>query len=144
VEQRSRERAARQDEPAKRRQLAFQPIDRLLETLDVGLLHRCLVDAPRDTLCGIGQSRTDGEQLFLDRLDRTRQVIVQARGPCDAEGGVQLVHLAVGADPGIRLRHARVVEQRRLAGITSLCVNLHATTPLDVLKGRQSCTSQRI
>ena len=37
VQQRAGRRSAGQDEPAQRRQFGFEPIDRLLEALDVGL-----------------------------------------------------------------------------------------------------------
>ena len=46
----------------------------------------------------------------------------RARG---AQAGVELVDLAVRVDPRIGLGDPRVVEQRRLAGIAGLCVDLH-------------------
>ena len=74
----------------------------------------------------VGQPGADGEQLLLNRLDdRLLEIHVVERRPRGAEAGVELVDLAVGVDARVGLRHARVVEERRLAAVAGLCVDLH-------------------
>ncbi len=125
VQQRARRRSARQNEPAQRRQLCLETIDRLLEPLDVGVGDRRLRDALRDARRRIGEARPEREQILLHRLDERRHVGVHASRPRGAQAGVHLVHLAVRIDPRVGLGDPRVVEQRRLAGIAGLCVDLH-------------------
>ena len=125
VQQRTRQRPARQDEPAQRLELGLEAIDRLLQALDVGLLHRRLGDTTGDALRRVGQSRADGKKFLLNRLERSGQIGIEPGRSRGAERRVQFVDLAVHVDPGIRLRHARFVEERRLAGVAGLCVDLH-------------------
>ena len=67
---------------------------------------------------------TANRSFCSDSMSR-RHVIVHAGRSRGAQTGVQLVDLAVRIDPRVGLRHARVVEERRLAGVAGLCVDLH-------------------
>ena len=74
----------------------------------------------------IGEPCTDGEQLLLDLLDLDRQIGINARRADRTEVRVQLVDLAVRVHTRIGLRHARVVEERRVTRVAGLCVDPHA------------------
>ncbi len=118
--------AAGQDETAQGRELAFEPIDPVFETLDVHIGDGHFRDAIGDLLGRVGQSRADGEQvllkLFEHRCHIARQLALRAHG---AETGVELVDIAVRGDAGIGFRHALTSKQRRPAGIAGARVNLH-------------------
>ena len=79
-----------------------------------------------DSRSRVRQPRADGEQLLLNRFDLGGQIGIDAGRAHGAQMRVQLVHLAVGIHTDIGLRHAGVVEQRRLPRITGLCVDPHA------------------
>ncbi len=109
-----------------RRQLGLEPVDDALEPLDVGG-GDCRLGHPRgDARRRVGEAGAEGEQVPLDRLEIGDKIRVREERPRGADAGVQLVDLAVGVDAGIGLRHPGLVEQRRLACIAGLCVDLHA------------------
>jgi hypothetical protein len=80
VQQRARRRSARQDEPAERRQLTLEPIDRLLEALDVGFCDRGLGHAVRDPRRRIGQARPEREEILLNLLECAPEVRIETGG----------------------------------------------------------------
>ena len=69
----------------------------------------------------IGEPGAEREQIVLNlsRAAPADRASTPARAH-GAEAGVELVDLAVGVDARIGLRHARAVEQRRLAGVAGL------------------------
>ena len=81
----------------------------------------------------IGEARSKRKQIALDLFEHRRQshgvlrVAVGQRLPCESEPGIQLVDLAVGRHPSVRLRHPGSVEEARLACISGPGVDFHGT-----------------
>jgi hypothetical protein len=98
---------------------SLEPGDPLL--VDCGLRH-----ASGDPCGRVGEPRAKREQILLNRAKLRREVLRYAGRECGAETGVQLVDLAVRVDARVRLRHPCVVEERGLAAVAGLCVDLHA------------------
>ena len=57
-----------------RGQIGLEPIDQLLEALDVGVVKRRLRDARRDPVGGIGEPGAEREQIALDLDERVADV----------------------------------------------------------------------
>ena len=117
--------AARQNEPAQRRQLRFEPIDQLFEPLDVSVAERRLADARRDPIARIGKLRTEGEEVLLNLDERLVQISVEAVGAHQAKPRVQLVDVPVRVDAAVGLADTAAVEERRLARVASAGVDFH-------------------
>ena len=120
----TRRRPAREDEPAQRRQRSFEPIDRQLEALDAIAADHDFFDARGNARGRIREAGADGKQVLLQPLDGRADFFIDAGGTGGAQTGVQFVDLAVGIHPCVGFRHAGVVEERRLARIPGLRVDL--------------------
>ncbi len=120
-------RAAGQDEGAQLGQFRFGGVDPLLH--DACVIERELRQRRATPLgrAGRGEVRADREEIGLDPGDHLRDRRVADRRERPAEHGVQLVDLAVGVHARVGFRHARVVEERCLAGVAGLCVDLHVS-----------------
>ena len=127
---RARGTAARQDEPAQRRQLRLVPIDQLLEPRHIVVPKRGLRDAGGDLFTGIGELRAEREQVALETHELGVDFGVGARRAGQTEEGVRLVDLAVRVDPRLALPDARAVEERRVAGVARARVDFHGRTEL--------------
>ena len=131
VQQRTRRRAAGEDEFPQRLQFVLEPIDELFESLQrlirpPRLLSRARRSASTDRPAARRPRRVPSE---WSRAQPARSASRPAARAAPS-AGIQLVHLAVRVNPGVRLRDARLVEERRFAGIPGLCVDLHSSTPL--------------
>jgi hypothetical protein len=124
VQRRTRRRSAREDESAQRRKGCFEPIDRQLEALNRVAANRDFFDARSDTSGGIRKARAKGEEILLQRFDQRPDLVIDATGTGDTETGVQFIDLAVRIDARVGLRDTRVVEERRLAGVPGLRIDL--------------------
>src|SRR5687768_6229120 len=118
--------ASRQNESPKRRQLGFEPIDPVFETLHVAVGDSGFCDALGDFLGRICQPRADGEQILLQLFEQlgdiTGELALRAHR---AEACVQLVDVSVCRHSRIGFRDAGSAEQRGAAGVASACVDLH-------------------
>ena len=118
--------STRQDEAPQRRQFGVDPVDPVLETLDVFMSHRRLADAIGDFVSWISERGADGEQVALQALQHLREVGGEFRmHPDDPETRVQLVDVSVRRHTWIVLGHASSAEQRGAAGVARACVDLH-------------------
>lgn len=126
VQKRAGAAPARQDESAKRRQLGFEPIDPVFETLHITLGDRHFCDAPGNFLRRVRQARADSEQILLQLFEQpgdiAGQVALRAHGP---EARIQLVDVSVRGYSRISFGHARAPKQRSAACIARARVNLH-------------------
>ena len=127
MQQRSGGRAARENESAQRRQHRSRARRSSLRAA-----RRRRPSAPpsrraRRSMARIGEPRAEREQIALDRDRASRR---SRRRACvradDAEPGVQLVDVAVRVDARVGLRHARAVEQPRLAAVAGLGVDMRS------------------
>jgi len=124
VQRRTRRRSAWKDEPAQRWQRCFEPIDRQLEPLDRVAADHDFFDARGDARGGIRQARPKGEEILLQRVDQRPDFFIHAGGTGDPQTRVQFVDLAVRIHPRVGLRDAGIVEERRLAGVPRLRIDL--------------------
>ena len=57
---------------------AFEPVDQLLQPLDVGRVIAAFVTRPAIRDDGIGEARAEGEQILLDRLEGSGDAWIDA------------------------------------------------------------------
>ena len=110
--------AAGEDEPAQRRQLGLEPIDQRSSRATSSSPSAAFVDARGDLVPRIGELRAEREQIALD-LDE-HLVELGARAAARATRPSQAFSSSTSpyaSTRGVALRHARAVEQRRLAGV---------------------------
>jgi len=135
---------AGQDEVRQRREGHLEPIDELLEAIDIGIPKRHLGDAWRDLIAWIGEPGAKRKQIALNLHERGGDVREQpaVRGRADraprpphgqgrehqAEERVQLVHFAVRIDARVAFRDARAADERCVAGVTGACVDCHGVS----------------
>ena len=67
----------------------------------------------------------DREEIALDLLELRGDVGVLQLRADETQPGIELVEVAIGGDPAIRLRHACAVEQRRVPRIARPGINFH-------------------
>ena len=79
----------------------------------------------RDLRRRIRELGANREEIALQPDELAVDLRVRRVRPRQTEMGVQLVDVAVRGHARIVLAHARASEQRRLARIAGLCVNLH-------------------
>ena len=127
--------AARQDETTERRQLRLELVDALFDLPDRGIVDLCLDDAGGDAVTGVCQLGADGVQIALEGDQQRIEFRIDAGRAGDADGGVELVDLAVGIDARIRLRDTRAVEETGLTTVSAARVDLHATIILAAAAG---------
>ena len=127
VERRPGGTAAREDEAPERWQLGLEPIDDLLESTCRFVTEGGLLDPAGDPVAGIGEPCSDRVQVTLQTNDRRVDLRVHAARARNAEGSVELVHLAVGFNARVGLRDARAVEEACLAQIAGARVDFHPT-----------------
>ena len=73
----------------------------------------------------VGEARPEREEIPLELLESLDDGVVAGRGACQAEGGVELVDVAVRVDAAVGLPHAGAVEQGRIAVVAGARVDLH-------------------
>src|SRR6266550_12475 len=120
-------RAAGQNEVLEGLERCFVLVDEVLERADLRGPDR---GAARLLLVRCRQLRADREQVALDRLQRGLLECGGLERGGEADRRVRFVHVAVGAHPGVVLRHSLATEESRLAGVTRLRVDLHAREPM--------------
>jgi hypothetical protein len=130
-----------QDEVRERREAGLEPIDDLLEALDIGVLQDRLRHAGGNLVVRIGEPGAEREEIALNRRERVgnvrerRAVRVRAeraprarreqRRERQADQRIELVHFAVRVDPGVALSDARAADERGVAGVTGAGVDFH-------------------
>jgi hypothetical protein len=126
MEQRAWNASARQNEPSEWGERRLEPVNPLLETLNIAIADSHLRHALRDPFAGIREARADRKQIALNLGDQPCR-IRQKDGlrAHDAETRVQFIDIAVGRDAWIAFAHSRTPEQARLSGISGARVNLH-------------------
>ena len=110
-------RAARENEAAQRRQLGLEPIDQLLEPLDVGIDQLRFRHAIRNLIGRVRELRAEGKEIALKANELGGEPGVQIGRAGQAEPRVRFIDLAVRVDARIVLGDTRAVEERRLASI---------------------------
>ncbi len=80
MQRRSRRAAAGQQEPSQRRQGLIERIDPALQRVDACLIDGGLGHAGRHLRLGVGEMRTDGEQVALDGLEHLLRGLVDSGG----------------------------------------------------------------
>ena len=118
--------ATGQNKTAQGRQLRFELIDPVLQSLNVGVGHCSLRDTFDDLFGRIRQPRANRKEILLKLLDQlgdiTRQLALRSY---DTETCIQFIDIAVRCDARVRLRDACATEQRSAAGIAGARVDLH-------------------
>jgi len=124
--------AAGKNKMRERRQLGFEPIDELLEALDIRVVKHRLRDAGRNLFGRIGEPGAKGKQIALNLRERVADVcegaVVRAsaeRGARKTEPGVELVDLAVRVDAGVALRDAGAAEERCFTRVAGARIDFH-------------------
>src|SRR5688500_15633202 len=79
---------------------------------------------------GGGEVGPEDEQLGLQAFQGSGDLDIGAVGHADPQQGVQLIHLAVGADAGVVLHHALTPEQAGLALVAGPGVDPHSEPPI--------------
>ena len=120
-------RPAGQDEVLQRRQFGFKLVDPSLEPLHVVVGEPRLPFVRPRIRPPVGQLRSKREEVALNAVEHRVDVRRHACGTDDAQTGIRFVDIAVGIHARIGLRHARPAIESGLAGVTSLCVDLHWT-----------------
>jgi hypothetical protein len=127
--------AAGQYEVRQRREVGLEPIDELLEALDIGILEDRLCDAGRNPVVRIGEPGAKREQIALNLPDRAGNVRERRavgagaqRRERQAEQGVHFVDLAVRIDADVTFRDACAAEQRCFTGVTGTGVDFHGVS----------------
>ena len=124
--------AARQDKVRQRSEVGLEPIDELLEALDIAILKDRLCDAGRNPVVRIGEPGAKRKQIALNLHDRTGDVRKRRavgagvqRRERQAEQGIHFVDLAVRIDTDVAFGDACAAEQRCLTGVAGACIDLH-------------------
>ena len=86
-----------------------------------------LVDPGCDLRRGIGQLRTQGEQIALQVVQPGVQRRDHTGGPGLPQHGVELVDVTIRVHARIGLAHPRTVKERRLSSVAGSRVDLHAS-----------------
>jgi len=130
--------AACEDKPSERGKIGLEPIDELLEALDIGVMKRRLRDAGRNPVGRISQPGAKRKQIALDLHERVADVrepgaVRAAAQRCEreTEEGVEFVDFAVRIDAGVALRDAGAAKERCLTRVTGARIDFH-----DVRDGR--------
>jgi len=117
--------AARQDEPAQRRQRGFERVDPTFQPGDVGFAQQRLLDPCGDVMARVGHHGAHGKQVPLELFEHAANLGIHAFGTGKPEPGVQLIHLAVGVHAGVGLADASAIEQAGFALVSGLRIDLH-------------------
>ena len=115
-----------EDEATERGQFGLQSIDPLLETRDIFGGNSRFRDAISDAARRIRKARAQSEEVPLDLLEHPGDVFVCGAGAEKSKPRVQFIHVAVRRHTRIGLRHARAIEQRRVAAVAGPGVDFHA------------------
>jgi hypothetical protein len=122
----------REDKMRERGKIRLEPIDQLLEALDIGVMKRHLRDAGGNPVRRIGEPGAKRKQIALDLHERVADVgepgavgMAVQRGEREPDEGVELVDFAVRVDAGVALRNAGAAEERCLTGIAGARIDFH-------------------
>ena len=124
--------AAREDKMRERGKIRLEPIDQLLEALDIGVMKRGFRDAGGNPVGRVGEPGAERKQIALDLNESLADVgepgtvrMAAQRGEREPDEGVQLVDFAVRIHTGVALRNAGAAKERCLTGIAGARVDLH-------------------
>jgi hypothetical protein len=124
--------AAGEDKMRERGEIGLEPIDQLLEALDIAVMKHRLGDAGGDPFGGIGEPGANRKEIALDLDERVADIgepravgTTADRCEREAEKGVQLVDLAVRVDAEVALRDTAAVKERCLTGVASARIDFH-------------------
>jgi len=120
------------DKMRERGEIRLEPIDQLLEALDIGVMKRRLRDAGGDSVGRIGKTGAQRKEIALDLDERAADVgepgavrVAAQYGECEPDEGVELVGFAVRVDAGIALRNAGAAKERGLTGVAGARIDFH-------------------
>ena len=125
MQERALRRPPGQEEGLQGRKGGLALVDGLLQGLDVARGEGRLVLAAADACLGIRELRAQREEVLLHRVEEIDVAVGRGVGARHPQGGVELVHLAVGGHARVVLAHARAVDESRLARVARLRVDLH-------------------
>ena len=132
VQRRARLDAAREDKMRERGEIGLEPIDELLEALDVSVMKHRLRDAGSDLLGGIGKPGAKRKQITLNLHERVADVgepgTVSTTAQCgdgEPEKGVELVDFTIRVDARIAFRDAGAAKERCLPVVAGTRIDFH-------------------
>ena len=124
--------AAREDKMRERGQIGLEPIDQLLEAVDIGVMKGRFRDAGRNPLARIGEPGAKRKQIALNLDQRLAEVgepgavrTTAQRRQREPDEGVELVGFAVRVDTGVALRDAGAAKERSLTAVAGARVDFH-------------------
>ena len=124
--------AAREDKMRERGEFGLEPIDQLLEALDIGVMKRRLRDTGGDLLAGIGEPGAKRKQIALNLYERVADVgepgTVSTTAQCgddEPEKGVELVDFTIRVDARIAFRDAGAAKERCLPVVAGTRIDFH-------------------
>ena len=124
--------APREDKMRERGEIRLEPIDQLLEALDIGVMKRRLRDARGDSVGRIGEPGAKRKEIALDLDERAADVgepgavrMAAQHGVREPDEGVELVGFAVRVDAGIAFRNAGAAKERGLTGVAGARIDFH-------------------
>jgi A/G-specific adenine glycosylase len=121
-------RAACEDEPAQRRDRAFERIDPSFQTGHVRFVQQGLLHARGNVMAGIRHHGADGEQVLLQVLQQAVDLGIDTFGACESEPGVQFIDVAVRVHARVGLADASAIEEACLALVAGLRIDLQRHT----------------
>jgi hypothetical protein len=124
--------ATREDKMRERGEFGLEPIDQLLEALDVGVMKRRLRDTGSDLLGGIGEPGAKRKQIALNLHERVADIGIPGalgtavqRGDSKPDEGVELVDFTIRVDARIAFRDAGAAKERCLTVVAGTRIDFH-------------------
>ena len=124
--------AAREDKMRERGEIGLEPIDQLLEALDVGVVKRRFRHAGGNPIGRIGEPGPERKQIPLDLAERVADIGIPGalgtavqRGDSKPDEGVELVDFTIRVDARIAFRDAGAAKERCLPVVAGTRIDFH-------------------